>query len=135
MKLFKSLTLIGLMTGLMAVFAAQMLFAQDPVKVASKNYKVIFENDRVRVLDIFYKPGEKAVSHSHPASLLYYLNDFKAKFTFPDGKTADIVGKKGVAEWHEPFTHAVENTGTTDIHLIAVEFKEPAKKEEPPTKK
>ena len=124
-----------LLATLMVVFLTNTAVAQDPVKVAPEHYKVLLENDRVRVLEITYKPGEKAAMHSHPASVLYYLGDFKAKFTFPDGKTANIEGKKGVAEWHEAFTHAAENIDTTEIHLIAVELKEPVKKTQKETKK
>ncbi len=117
------------------IFVSKTSIAQDPVKVAPNHYKVLLENDRVRVLEITYKPGEKAAMHSHPASVNYYLSDFKAKFTFPDGKTANIEGKKGVAEWHDAFTHAAENIDTTVIHLIAVELKEPVKKLQKETKK
>jgi len=40
--------------------------AQDAVKVDGKHYKVMFENDQVRVLHITYGPGEKSVMHEHP---------------------------------------------------------------------
>jgi quercetin dioxygenase-like cupin family protein len=41
----------------------------DPVRVDPKHYKVEFENERVRVVRIKYKPGEKSVMHSHPESI------------------------------------------------------------------
>ena len=43
--------------------------ADDPVKVDPKHYVVEFENDRVRVVRIKYKAGEKSVMHSHPEPL------------------------------------------------------------------
>lgn len=134
MKNFTQLTFY-LLLAIFFFFVSQTTKAQDPVKVAPGHYKVLLENDRVRVLEITYKPGEKAPMHSHPASVLYYLSNFKARFTFPDGKTANIEGKKGVAEWHEAFTHAAENIDSTEIHLIEVELKEPAKKLQKETKK
>src|ERR1700735_4725058 len=36
-------------------------FAQDPVKVDPKHYKVEFENAQVRILRIHYGPHEKSV--------------------------------------------------------------------------
>jgi hypothetical protein len=36
----------------------------DSVKVDPKHYKVEYENDRVRVVRIKYKAGEKSVMHS-----------------------------------------------------------------------
>jgi len=135
MKSFtKYIMVVFLWLGLV-IFGPNTSKGQDPVKVAPKHYKVLLENERVRVLEITYKPGEKAAMHSHPATVNYYLGNFKAKFTFPDGKTADIEGKKGLAEWHEAFTHAAENIDTTEIHLIAVELKEPVKKLQKETKK
>ncbi|MGA8149381.1 MAG: hypothetical protein WB952_00270, partial [Terriglobales bacterium] len=55
--------------------------ADDPVKVDPKHYKVEFENDRVRVVRIKYKPGEKSVMHSHPESVAVFLTDAHSKFT------------------------------------------------------
>ena len=49
--------------------------ADDPVKVDPKHYTVEFENDRVRVVHIKYKPGEKSVMHSHPESVAVFLTD------------------------------------------------------------
>ena len=48
--------------------------AQDPVKVAPGIYKVILENDHVRVLEVTLKPGEKVPMHSHPASVVLHEN-------------------------------------------------------------
>jgi len=55
--------------------------ADDPVKVDPKHYKVEFENDRVRVVRIKYRPGEKSVMHSNPESIAVFLSDAHAKFT------------------------------------------------------
>ena len=68
---------------------------EDPVKVDPKHYKVEFENDRVRVVRIKYKPGEKSVMHSHPESIGVFLTDAHAKFIYPDGKSEDIKAKAG----------------------------------------
>ena len=39
----------------------------DAVKIAPNAYKVVFENDRVRVLESRMSPGSKSEMHSHPA--------------------------------------------------------------------
>ena len=59
--------------------------AQDPVKVASDTYKVIAENDRVRVLRAAVAPGAKTVMHAHPAHLVISLGAANVKFTTGDG--------------------------------------------------
>jgi len=102
--------------------------AQDPVKVAPEKCKALLENDRVRVLDFWLKPGDKLPMHSHPASILYVLTNGKVRTILPDGKVTDMEVKAGETRWAEPVTHANENIGTTDAHVIVVEMKEPAKK-------
>ena len=39
----------------------------DPVEVSPDNYKVVLENDHVRVLEMNLKVGEKDEMHSHPS--------------------------------------------------------------------
>ena len=96
--------------------------AQDPAKVSPETHKVILENDRVRVLEVRVKAGEKVPTHSHPANVVYFLNDAKERFTCPDGKTTDREDKAGVAMWSEAVTHSAENVGTTETHVIQIEL-------------
>jgi quercetin dioxygenase-like cupin family protein len=97
--------------------------AQDPVQIAPKVYKVMFNNDRVRVLDVRLKPGEKSAMHSHPDYLVYAFSSSKVKFTMADGKTADVSLKAGECQWRKAEKHAVENVGKTDVHVLNIEFK------------
>jgi quercetin dioxygenase-like cupin family protein len=97
---------------------------QDPVNVAPQNYKVLFENNRIRLIEYASKPGDKTPMHSHPAYLVYILNPGKAKFTFPDGKTKERETRPGEVVWSEAVTHIEENTGTTDIRALIIELKE-----------
>ncbi len=102
--------------------------AQDAAKVAPTVYKVLLENEHVRVMVATLKPGEKVPMHSHPATVIYSLNASKAKFTTPDGKSIEVDMKPGEASWHEPETHAPENIGTTEARVLVIEMKDPAKK-------
>ena len=109
--------------------------AQDPTKVSPETHKVILENERVRVLEVRVKPGEKVPMHSHPANVVYFLNNAKERFTFPDGTTKDRDDTLGVASWSEAVTHSAENTGITEIHVVQVELKETTSREPKPAKK
>jgi beta-alanine degradation protein BauB len=97
--------------------------AQDPVKVAPDKYKVILNNDKVRVLDVRLKPGEKSPMHSHPNYAIYAFNSSTAKFTSKDGKTTDFTSKAGQCVWRNAESHSVENTGKTEIHVLNIELK------------
>jgi quercetin dioxygenase-like cupin family protein len=98
-------------------------FSQDAVKVDPKHYKVELENAQVRVLRAHYGPHEKSVMHSHPAAVVVYLSDGKTKFTYPDGKTAEGVGKAGQVVYTPAQTHDPENTGDAPFDVIVIELK------------
>src|SRR5436190_24226742 len=110
------------------VMAAAVTRAQDPVKVDPKHYSTVFENNDVRVLRIHYAPGEKSVMHSHPDSVIVFLEDQKAKMTHPDGKSEEVSGKKGDAVFSPAGAHLPENIGSDPIDVILVELKKPATK-------
>ncbi len=97
---------------------------QDPLKVAPGIYKLVFENDRVRVLDINIKPGGKVAMHSHPAYVAMALDKkCKAKFTLPDGKEEQAEFKAGDTIWREAESHSVQNIGRTGCHVLHIELK------------
>ena len=105
-------------------------WAQDPVKVAPQNYKVLLENDRVRVLEALLKPSDRTPQHSHPARVVYILSDHSAIFRSPEGRVTHSVSKAGDTVWRDRVIHSEESDGKTDSHAILVEFKEsPARAE------
>ena len=105
------------------IVGAAPAFAQDPVKVDPKHYKVEFENEHVRVLRISYGAGEKSVMHSHPNSVAVFLTDGQVKFTTPDGKSREVPAKAGSTQWTPAGKHLPENIGDKPFELILVELK------------
>src|SRR5215471_6101602 len=97
--------------------------AQDPAKVDPVHYKVILNNQYVRVLDVRHKPGEKSPMHSHPNHVVYSFTDSTVKFISPDGKTETRTGKAGQATWHNAETHTVQNVGKKEEHALDIELK------------
>ncbi len=95
----------------------------DPVEVASKMYRVLFENDRVRALDVRMKPGEKGPMHTHPSLVSYSFTGGRLKILLPDG-TVDVVNNKpGNVLWLDGQPHSVENLGATEVHDLTIELK------------
>ncbi len=94
---------------------------------ATADDKVIFETDRVRVLEVSYAPGTTHDMHSHPDHVIYALADAKVRMTGEDGKSAEVEIKKGGTRWQPAVTHKTENIGTTPLSVVLVELKEPAK--------
>jgi hypothetical protein len=98
-------------------------YAHDPVNTDGDKYKVIFENERVRVLEYRDRPGEKTLQHRHPAFVLYALGPFKRRITLPDGKAMMREFKAGDVLYSDAQTHIGENVGETPTHVIMVEMK------------
>jgi len=113
---------------LVNVFPIKTAMAQDVVKVAPQSYKVLLENDRVRVLEYRLEPGVKEPMHSHPDYIVYAFSAVKAMITLPDGKTVERQINVGEAVFLVAETHTVENTGTTESHGLIIELKEPQRK-------
>lgn len=102
------------------------VFAQDAIQTDGDKYKVILENECVRVLDYRDQPGERTHQHHHPAFVLYALSPFQRTLTFPDGKVLRREFKQGDVMWSEEQTHIGENIGQTPTHVVIVELKKPA---------
>ena len=100
--------------------------AQDPAKTDGDKYKVILENEKVRVFEYSDKPGDKTNQHHHPDFVLYALDPFKRRLTFPNGKKVEREFKKGDVIWMNDQIHIGENIGKTDTHVLIVELKKGA---------
>ena len=102
----------------------------DAMIEAPDHHEVLIENDRVRVLDTCVKPGERTPVHAHewPAAL-YVLSwsDFIRRD--PNGEVMvdsrqRPMGTTGAGLWLEPLPpHSIENVGSCDLRIIAVEVK------------
>lgn len=117
----------SILCGLVAIFAAlstgSPVVAQDAAVTDPDLYKVVFENDRVRVLEYRDEPGAKTSMHAHPAFLVYALSAFERRLTLPDGKVLNRSFKPGQVLFSEAQAHMGENVGTTPTHIIMVELK------------
>jgi beta-alanine degradation protein BauB len=123
-KAATTLVIGGMTLGLLVTFAAGTARAQDPVQAAPKHFKVLLENERVRVLDFRSTAGQKIPMHSHPAYISYSISGSgKTKFTSPEGKTTEQPNKPAGATWHEAETHASEYMGPGATHVLLVELK------------
>ncbi len=124
----------ALLFALMLFFGARSTQAQDPAKVDPKHYKVVLENDEVRVLRITVPPHEGAPMHAHPRSVIVWLTDSHIKLIHPDGKTEEAFRKAGQTTWSEPEKHGGENIGDTVSDAIQIEMKTKPPAHKPATK-
>jgi len=97
----------------------------DPTTTDPDKYKVIFENDRVRVLEYRDEPGQKTSPHAHPDSVMYTLSSFQRRLVGASGESRDAALAAGEVRWLDAQTHSGENIGSTPTHALFVELKEP----------
>jgi hypothetical protein len=97
------------------------------VKAAPRNFRVAFENDKVRVLEYHARPGLWLCGqgmHFHPAHLVISLTEVKARLTLPDGKVITAHDKPGAVFWAPAGSHIAENIGG-EARAYVVEMKGP----------
>ncbi|NYT43715.1 cytoplasmic protein [Alcaligenaceae bacterium] len=97
--------------------------AQEATQTDGDKYKVVLENECVRVLEYRDQPGDKTQQHRHPAFVLYALSPFERTLTLPDGKVLRRQFKAGDVMWSEAQTHIGENVGQTATYVLITELK------------
>jgi quercetin dioxygenase-like cupin family protein len=101
----------------------------EPVPVQREpHHHVMFENQYVRVLDVFIPPGEATLFHTHEHdNLAVRISDglVQTQMQGKDLQTASpvehgsVVFSKGSGS---PYTHRVEDVGTVTFHVIDIEL-------------
>lgn len=103
----------------------------DAVVAAPQNHKVVLENERVRVLEVTVRPGEKEPLHMHRMpSVMYVMAEDNIRDYDADGKllydsrTDKAPPKTPYTIWMEPQApHVVENLSKKPVRLLRVELK------------
>ena len=95
----------------------------DPVTTNPDHYKVVFENERVRVLEYTDQPGDQTTPHEHPDSVMYTLTSFRRRLT-SGGEQREVQIESGTTGWLPAQQHSGHNIGDTPTHVIFVELKE-----------
>jgi mannose-6-phosphate isomerase-like protein (cupin superfamily) len=100
--------------------------ADDLIKVSPNNYKVLLDNDRVRILEYHLKPGEKEKMHTHyRLTFVYSLNAATYENIPRDGAAQKVSVKAGEVSMRQPdYTHMMNNTGKTEIASVVFELKD-----------
>ena len=84
--------------------------AKSVTKAAPDVTRVLFENDRVRVVELNVKKGSKADEHTHPDYFAYAITPFAYTSTGSSGKTQSRNLKPSDVDWHDGESHSVKFT-------------------------
>ncbi len=97
--------------------------ADDPITSNPELYRVVMENDRVRVLEYRDRPGDRTATHVHPDSVMITLSSFRRRLIQGD-RHAEVELEAGTVRWLDAQAHAGENIGDSESHSFFVELKE-----------
>lgn len=96
----------------------------DALKASPANFKLLLENEHVRVLEYTLNPGEKDIWHTHPPKSSYVVSGGKLKVNLENGESIIAEDTTGTAVWMDHVgKHYVENIGTTPVKIILTEIK------------
>lgn len=96
---------------------------QDPVATNPDLYRVVMENDRVRVLEYRDRAGDRTTPHDHPDSVMLTLTSFRRRL-HEGARSVDVALEAGQVRWLGAQQHSGENIGDSTTHVIFVELKE-----------
>jgi hypothetical protein len=93
-------------------------------KASGRMVSVFVENDRVKVYEGRFAPGEKSPQMSkRPDRVEFALTDGQMRHYYPDGKIADVTWKAGEVRRSERATYQQENVGTSEFRIRVVQLK------------
>jgi hypothetical protein len=107
--------------------AATVVPAQSPVPVEKEpRHQLKFENQSVRVFDVFIPSGDESLFHTHVHDgVSIRLTDAQIRIEVLRDSVDEVRVKRGAVEFSSfpnPLTHRVSNTGTTPFRNIFVEI-------------
>jgi hypothetical protein len=123
-RLFVSL----LVPALMLAFATATPAMKHEAEKGKSVVKALLENDKVRVFENRYKPGDEFTSVPYPTfRVIRALKGGTIQRTYADGKTEKVEWKTGEVRMIEPskIAYTAKNIGKTDITLYVVVLKQP----------
>ena len=127
--------LVGLLAAtFMVAFATTVVMAQEKAKAEkaqtapaketkAQGANVLFENERVIVVETRVKPSEKNEMKMRNDRVNVHIKDATFRVHYPDGKTEDFDQKTGSVRFNKAGTSSTENIGKTESHTVIVTLK------------
>jgi beta-alanine degradation protein BauB len=96
----------------------------DPITTNPDLYRVVMENDRVRVLEYRDHPGDRTTTHAHPDSVMLTMTAFRRRLVHGE-RVAEVELEAGAVRWLDAQSHLGENIGASETRAFFIELKEP----------
>ena len=105
----------------------------DGPVAAPEHHKVVFENERVRIMEFRVPPGDLVPAHTHRWATINYVVSLSDFLSYDadgnlklDSRSGQFGGKEGEVFCLPPFPplHSVENIGEGEIRGLSIELKD-----------
>lgn len=126
MKQEQSKTRREVLALLAALGVTREALAQDPVRSDPRSFRVVLENERVRVLEYRSGPGLGVCGqgvHYHPERVTVTLTEAKVRITNAEGRTVVRELPAGQVFYAPAEAHSVENVGGSGTRIYIIELK------------
>jgi quercetin dioxygenase-like cupin family protein len=100
----------------------------DALVSSPDRFKLLLENDEVRVLEYQLLPGQRDEWHTHPPKVSYVVSGGTLRISLKDGSSFEVTETTGAAAWMNALgAHFAENVGSTPVRIVLVEVKSAAR--------
>lgn len=99
----------------------------DAVTASPAQFRVVLENEHVRVIEYEIAPGQRDPWHTHPPKVSYIIAGGALRIHLQNGESFEVTEETGATHWAEALgVHSAENIGTTPVRVLIVEVKSAA---------
>lgn len=122
------MTKLGFAATLLSIgLCARAAMAQETAKTdkaSGRTVTVFVDNERVKVYEGRFPPGEKSPQMSkRPDRVEFAMTDGHMRHYYADGKVEEVKWKAGDVKWSERATYQQENIGTSEFRIQVVQLK------------
>lgn len=122
--LFPAFVLTGVVANPASAQEKKMEKSVQKAVAGEATLKEIEQNDKLRVLEATFKPGDVSPSEKRPMRVVHALKGGTLERTYADGKKDIVQWKTGDTRIiSEERPYAVKNVGKGVVHLIVVALK------------
>lgn len=101
-------------------FSRPEIFDTHPVALDPTHFRMVLENDHVKVIRVRLGPHEKSMVMEIPAHVMTCVSDQHVRLHYAHAKFADRSQKAGYTAWVERDEYGIENLDEKPVEWILV---------------
>lgn len=96
----------------------------DGLATSPDNFRLVLENEQVRILEYHIDPGVRDRPHTHPPRVSHVISGGTLRIRLATGEVVDVTERAAETHWSGAGPlHDTENIGNTPIRILLIELK------------